>query len=95
MKLADKIEVMQKALEGKKIESQFGVNSKWIDSTCNYGEINWDWHNFEYRVATEPKKLWVTVIEHSDKYKAYVSESEPEEYGGDSRNQTFEVEFTK
>ena len=55
MTTKEKIEVMQAYEEGKQIQIRaIRINkSDWVDS---YGEPNWDWDFFEYRIKPEEEK---------------------------------------
>jgi hypothetical protein len=53
----EKIEVMRAFEDGKPIECQHRLIPEWRpDETPT-----WDWENYEYRVKSEPKELWVVV----------------------------------
>ena len=60
--LKEKIEVMQAALDGKKVERYVGVSFGWVVLT-NPCEVEYDWCNQKYRVKPEPLELWVNVVD--------------------------------
>jgi len=60
--LAEKIEVMQAALDGKEIElvrvvGMSGDNFHYTDTPM------FDWASFDYRVKPEPMEFWVNVYD--------------------------------
>jgi len=61
--LAEKIEVMQAALDGKEIEVRnypHETNHQWAD--IDKKEIVWNWPNVDYRIKQEPMEFWVNTF---------------------------------
>jgi len=54
--LAEKIKVMQAALDGKEIEI-LSCSDNWVQSNAQ----TWDWCNNDYRIKQEPVEFWVNV----------------------------------
>ena len=59
MNTKDKIQIMQAWLDGKKIQYRF-CTADWKDE---FGEPEWDWTRFEWRIKPEPREWNVTVFE--------------------------------
>ena len=59
---AEKIEVMQAFVDGKKIEALPGIggNGKWVD----WQDPNWDWDCCDYRVKPQEPREWWTCDFH-------------------------------
>lgn len=55
--LAEKIAVMQAALEGKQIQTKAIESKEWIDVT--YINPTWNWQECDYRVKPESRRVWV------------------------------------
>ena len=62
-KTLDKISIMHSYEDGKTIEVQSPIGSKWQDWT-KYGEPQWDWANHDYRVKPEPRVYYTNVYEN-------------------------------
>lgn len=69
--LAEKIAVMQAALDGKQIQYK-----RLRDDDFAFGDVkcpNWDWQAFDYRVKpAEPKKLVVVYYPDGRSFGTYV-----------------------
>ena len=74
--LKEKIEVMQAALDGEKIEviTFDGLNS-WVEISVNAEKIQWCWADMDYRIKPEPMEFWVNVYSN-DISAAYRTEKE-------------------
>jgi len=53
--LAEKIEVMQAALDGKQIQKIY--RDEWLDIM----DCQWDWVNCDYRIKQEPMELMIDI----------------------------------
>ena len=65
--LKEKIEVMQAALDGKKIESRnYPYEDKYDWNDNFYSGIKWNWPHVDYRIKQEPMEFWANVFENDN-----------------------------
>lgn len=62
--LKEKIEVMQAALDGEKIEQQHFTEDRWVNVA---GNISWNWNAMDYRIKPKPLEFWVNVYDDGEK----------------------------
>ena len=83
--LKTKIEVMQAALDGEKIEFQ-DSNGDWIDS-----DPAWNWNSTDYRIKPKPREFWVNIYASKDMGYAYETEEKAVQAGGINALKTIKV----
>lgn len=68
--LAEKIEVMQAALDGKEIEVKYECSDKEYRKPHELG-ILWNWQIADYRIKPEPREFWVNIYKERDGEETY------------------------